>query len=626
MKYLAPADYYALAFYGLLLVAIGVYFTKFMKGAKEFFTGGNLIPWWVSGVSLYMGNFTAWTFTGAAGFVYHTGLYGLIYFLTWSLAFFIGYRITAARWRRARVLSPVEYTTMRYNPATRQLAGYVMVLSGLLGRGITLTAVSKIIAATIGVPIEWVIVAAGVIILVYTMLGGLWAITIGDVVQFLILIAVTLVVMPLSLHLVGGPGALVEKLPALRLSHAYSGLHYDVHYLVAITMFNIINANWAPAQRYYSVKDEAEAKRVGLLGSLLFLTVPVLFGIPPLVASVLWPNLREISFFGDQFKPEDLVYVGIVLQTLPKGLIGLFLVAMFAATLSTINAGYNLDSSVISRDLYAGLINRRATDRQVLVVGRLATVFLGLVTMTTAVIYARSSLGIFNLMVVFLSLFYMPLAIPLAFGLVFQSPPRWAAVCAVLLGTLSSAMARFVLDLSVGMQLYVTIGVTFVLLLGMRPLATLCRNKPWASGAVAGIGAVLLAFLASRSTVLNSERALLLWAGAAVFACVLVLCAKLSARETAADREAVQEFFARLARPVDVDREVYATGRRAWSTFPLVGRLSIAVGLFVFLQILDPSCRTAIPIRLAVGGILCSLGALFASAGKKELPPKTGGA
>ena len=59
MHYLSFSDYYALLFYGLLLVGIGVYFSRFRKGAKELFAVGNRIHWWVSGVSLYMGNFTA---------------------------------------------------------------------------------------------------------------------------------------------------------------------------------------------------------------------------------------------------------------------------------------------------------------------------------------------------------------------------------------------------------------------------------------------------------------------------------------------------------------------------------------------------------------------------------------
>jgi len=188
MNSIASIDYYILIFYILLILGIGIYFSKFMKGAKDYFTGGNMIPWWVGGISLYMSSFSAWTFTGASGFVYSTGLYGVLYFLSWAIAFFIGYRITAARWRRSRVISPVEYSSTRYNVTTQQLVGYVMVLSGILTRGITLTAVSKVISSTMNLNLEMVIIVAGMVILIYTLLGGLWAVAITDVVQFIILL------------------------------------------------------------------------------------------------------------------------------------------------------------------------------------------------------------------------------------------------------------------------------------------------------------------------------------------------------------------------------------------------------------------------------------------------------
>ncbi|HNT67493.1 MAG TPA: transporter, partial [bacterium] len=57
-------DYLVVVFYLILMLAIGFYFSRFMKGGKDFFIGGNSIPWWVAGLSLYMTLFSAWTFTG----------------------------------------------------------------------------------------------------------------------------------------------------------------------------------------------------------------------------------------------------------------------------------------------------------------------------------------------------------------------------------------------------------------------------------------------------------------------------------------------------------------------------------------------------------------------------------
>ncbi len=88
MRAIQLIDLLVLIFYMGLMLGIGLYFRRFMKGANEYFAGGNMIPWWVGGISLYMSSFTAWTFTGAAGFVYHTGWFGVLYFLSWPVAYF----------------------------------------------------------------------------------------------------------------------------------------------------------------------------------------------------------------------------------------------------------------------------------------------------------------------------------------------------------------------------------------------------------------------------------------------------------------------------------------------------------------------------------------------------------
>jgi Na+/proline symporter len=311
-------------------------------------------------------------------------------------------------------------------------------------------------------PIEIVIIVAGLVILSYTLLGGLRAVTITNVVQFTILLVITVLVVPISLHAIGGFGNFIDNLPSLKFDHVYKGMKYDIHYLIAVTIINFMVSNWGAAQRYYSVKDERDAKRVGLTCSLLFLTVPLLFGIPPLVARMLWPNLAAVPFFQGDVVPEDLIYVGMVLKLVPNGLIGFFLAAMFAATMSALDATYNIDSSIISKDLYGKLINPGASDERLLKVGKIATVFLGVVTIITGLIYANSRMGIFNLMVIVSALFSIPVSVPMAFGLVFKHMPRWSAVSAITYGLLASIAAKFLLGWSVGPQVYASIIASLV--------------------------------------------------------------------------------------------------------------------------------------------------------------------
>jgi len=554
MRAIQLIDLLVLIFYMGLMLGIGLYFRRFMKGANEYFAGGNMIPWWVGGISLYMSSFTAWTFTGAAGFVYHTGWFGVLYFLSWPISYFLGYRLTAARWRRSRVLSPVEYVSTRFNPLTQQILSYVLVTSGLLTRGITLVAVCKIISASVGWPIDYMIIGTGLVMLLYTLHGGLWAVSITDVVQFIFLFVITVIVTPLSIQNVGGLQALVQKLPPLTLHHEYAGMPYDLHYIIAFLLVNFLNANWGAAQRFYSVKDERDAKRVGLFCAALFLTAPILFGLPPLAAKLMWPDLSAVSFFTQSGRPEDLIYLGIVLTWIPNGMIGFFIAAMFAATMSSLSGAYNVDSSIIARDLYKGMIKPDATNEDMLRVGKIATVCLGVITILTALIYAKSALGIFNLMVVFVSLFQVPIAVPMVFGLIFRKPCRKAALASMLSGLAAGFILRFVVGWTVGPQIYGMIVISLVVLLVyhlIRPDSTL-------------------------------------------------------------DREIVERFFVKLSTPVDVMQEVLAGGKKKMiSAYPVVGVNTVLIGLVIMLLIFVPSAGELKKVNLFAGGFLVIIGVLF---------------
>ena len=139
-------DYLVIGAYFLFMLGIGLYFMKVNKGAKEYFAGGSMIPWWVSGMTLYMANFSAWTFTGAAGFAYATGWFAICYFGTWSVSYLVGSQMTASRWRRTRSISPVEYTYTRFNFTTQQFLSMVIALNFTLSAGVQLAATCKLLA------------------------------------------------------------------------------------------------------------------------------------------------------------------------------------------------------------------------------------------------------------------------------------------------------------------------------------------------------------------------------------------------------------------------------------------------------------------------------------------------
>ncbi|HET7152881.1 MAG TPA: hypothetical protein VFJ29_03880, partial [Candidatus Kapabacteria bacterium] len=290
-------DYIVVGVYFVLMIGIGVYVARYMHGAKDFFAGGNKIPWWIAGVSLYMQNFSAWTFSGAAGFTYSTGWFAVLYFATWCIGYLVGTQLTAVQWRRSRVISPVEYTQTRFNISTQQLAGWALALNFMLTAGVQLAATCKLLLPILNIDVNYFIIITGLIVLIYTYLGGVWAVSVTDTAQFAILMCITVLVVPLTLSLVGGLPNLIAHIPPMPLSVTYNNFHYDIHWLVSFWIILTIGTAQGAAQKFYSVKDERSAKRLGLLCAGLFVTAPLVFSIPPLVARVLWSDLGAEPFF-----------------------------------------------------------------------------------------------------------------------------------------------------------------------------------------------------------------------------------------------------------------------------------------------------------------------------------------
>src|SRR5215467_9214614 len=114
-------DYAVVAAYAALMVLIGIYVTKFNRGATEYFRGGNRIPWLVAGLSSFMAGFSAWTFTGAAGVAYRAGIAVIGLYVCNALSFLLGYFVFATRWRRSRITTVMEYLSARFNPVTHQV-------------------------------------------------------------------------------------------------------------------------------------------------------------------------------------------------------------------------------------------------------------------------------------------------------------------------------------------------------------------------------------------------------------------------------------------------------------------------------------------------------------------------
>ena len=636
MNFGLPAvDYLVIGIYFVLMLGIGFYFTRFMKGGKDFFIGGNLIPWWVSGISLYMTMFSAWTFTGGASFVYHTGWFGLLYFATWGTSFFIGFLMSAKRWRRTRVTSPVEYIETRFNKPTHLFFSVYLVLAMLYWPGHHLASLSKICAPTMFpgsmAAIDVMIVVVGITIMLYTFLGGLWAVCITDVVQFLILIVVCVILIP-AIFLSGefsSMGQLFQQIPPLSFQHVLpDGTLYDHWYLLGLIAANMFgNAVGDKAQRYYSVRDEKEAMKVGWLTFILFLTAPLLFGVPPLVGKVLWPDINLLDYFAGITKAEENIFIAVVLRYMPAGIVGFFLSAMMAASMSSMSGVWNTVSSIISVDLYKNRFKPDATEKETLLVGRIAVSAFALIAIALALVIIHSDYGVFSFSNIFFGLTGVPSAIPMLLGIMTKRISRWSAMASVMAGVLTASLARFALQYSLGQQFLITVAITLLFIVISNPLGRLHNiRRSFAVGLSLLLSVVVYLFflIANNNPGLSpgtlaavlqagvtelplSAHFWLLLSGVAFFL-LSVKFAALFGRDLRTSQHEVIAFFEKLGKPVDVAKEVMAAGAREKNIFPLVGWMSVGLGVLSLAILVAPVARTNIGVNLGISGLLLVMG------------------
>jgi SSS family transporter len=607
--------------YFLIIMGIGLFFMKVNKGGKEYFTGGSMIPWWMSGISLYMGNFSAWLFTGAAGFAYTTGWFTTLYFACSPIAYLVGSSLTAAKWRRTRSISPLEYTVTRFNITTQQFLSWVIATNFTLSAGVQLASTCKLFAPIIGIDLTAIVIMIGSIVMLHNFLGGLWGDMAMDVVQGVILMGITFIVMPLSLHLIGGVGNLFEKLPAISFDHTYNDVHYTEHWVLSILLITSLGFAAGGAQRFYSVKDEKSAKRVGKMAAVLALCTPLVFGIPPLVAKIYWTDLTQVDFFKPFIgkNPQDLVFVGLVMKLLPHGLIGVFIAAMLAATMTTLSTVYNMVSSIVSHDIYKGVFRPNLDDKQLLKAGRITALTIGIMVMSLAVFFVQSKFGIFNLMQVFFTLFNIPVVVPLAFGLIFRKVPKWSAVGAITWGLIVGATARYVLGWDIGPQVYLAFVMTFGIFSTSSWTARLYRTNKVALCLIAGLVSVVIAALFYNTPVGDVPQ----WQRSLSVVSALVLgvslygFAKLFSTEKEEERKIIEQFFKKIDTPVDVAKEVYAGGRRQVSTMPLVGRTIIFLGILVSMAYFTKLEQLELVAVTAMVAILLGFGSTLWLLGKR---------
>ncbi len=428
LKSLTFIDFAVIAGYMVLMLAIGVYAMRFNRGASDYFKGGSRIHWLAAGLSSFMSGFSAWTFTGAAGLAYQHGIVAILLYVGNACTFLLGYFLFAARWRRARIGTVMEYLVDRYDERTRQAFSWTTIFFQLFTGAAMLYGLAVFVAPACGVSVPAAIVGSQAVILAYCVIGGLWAVVITDFLQAAILLPFTVVMLFASLAKVGGLAGLVAGMPAEAVSLALPP-GYGWSYVLCWAVMTSFGYNTAAmAQRYFSVEDERASRRIALLCFSLFLVGAFVWFVPPFAMRVLHPDLSSV--WPGLANPQESSYALAALTLLPSGLVGVMLAAMFSATMSSLSGVLNLHASIISRDIFPTLFKRRAGESEKLTVAWVATFAVGVAIMAIALAMAAGRYTVFGAMVTFNTVMSLAYGPPALLGLVVRRTPSWSGLAA----------------------------------------------------------------------------------------------------------------------------------------------------------------------------------------------------
>ena len=409
---LTAIDWVIVAAYFILSIGIGLYFTK--KGGEsldEYFLGGRKVTWWLAGASMVATTFAADTPLVVTGLVAQHGVAGNWLWWNMLMSGMLTVFFFARLWRRANVMTDVEFAEIRYsgNPAA-VLRGfralYLALPINLIILGWVTRAMIKVLTISLGlrdvtflgIGISGEIIAVGicfVITLAYSAGAGMWAVLWTDLVQFVIMMSAVIILAVYSVEAVGGMDALKAglathygsadaALSVLPVRMTDTGLAaYAWMPLLALAVFLSVQwwAAWYPgaepggggyiAQRIFSAKTERDGVLATLFFNLAHYAIrPWPWIITGLCTVVLYP--RGIGPTGDR----EAAYVQAFVDVLPTPWRGLMLAGFAAAYMSTVATQLNWGASYLVNDFYRRFINRSAADKHYVAVGRWATVFL----------------------------------------------------------------------------------------------------------------------------------------------------------------------------------------------------------------------------------------------------------
>lgn len=418
---LKTIDWIILGVFFVILLSIGFIASRNAgRSAKDFFLSGRNMPWWLLGVSMVATTFSCDTPNLVTDIVRQNGVAGNWAWWAFLLTGMVTVFVYAKLWRRSKVMTDLEFYEIRYSGRLAAfLRGFRAIYLGAFFNIMVIATVSLALIKIGAVMLHWsaeqTLIIAAVVVLLYATIGGLKSILLTDFFQFGIAMtgAIGAAIILLKLPEVGGLEGLISHenvIPKLNLLPDFSDTRMVVILLImplAVQWWSVWYPGAEPggggyiAQRMLSAKNESGAMKATLLFNTLHYALrPWPWILVALISLIVYPDLASLRAAFPDIDPSivqhDFAYPAM-LSKLPSGFLGLVVASLIAAFMSTTASQLNWGSSYIANDFYRRFLNPEATDKQVILVGRISTIVLMILAGLFALILS-SALQAFNIL------------------------------------------------------------------------------------------------------------------------------------------------------------------------------------------------------------------------------------
>jgi SSS family solute:Na+ symporter len=438
--------------YFLLMFGISIAFRRMAsKSATDYFRGGGRMLWWMVGSSAFMIQFSAWTFTGAAGEAFRNGLPACYVYIGNCAGYLVATFYFGRKFCQLRCDTPTQAIRDRFGKGSEQFFTWSVIPLSILQGGVALNALGVFFSAVTGIDLTTTLWLTGLSVLALSFLGGAWGVVASDFVQSIVVAVMSVACAVVALIKVGGAGEIVTRYPVNFFTgpdYNHVSLLFGSFLFLCVKQMLAIN-NMKDSYRFLTSKDSKNATYAAIFALVLMTFGALIWMVPPWVSAILYPDAAVAYSHELGKKAGDAVYLVFVERSMPIGTVGLLMAGMFSATMASMDGALNHNAGIFVRSFYQPILrkNKKITERESVIAGKSMSIVNGLIIILMALFFSKlQGLSLFTLMMRVGTLATPPIVVPLFLGLLVKKVPDWASWATVLFGAFVSYVCSSVVS------------------------------------------------------------------------------------------------------------------------------------------------------------------------------------